>query len=235
MPSSYKILSGSSLKLLALFSMLVDHSAVFLLNNFAWARETLFSLAGHDFSIVVLMRMFGRISFPLFAFLIVEGFIHTHDRKKYGQNLLLFALLSEIPYNLAVSGSFFCSGQNVIFTLLMGFLGLCAIEKFRTDIRDLSVSLLGLMVASYLFQADYGCFGYGFIILLYLLRERKLLQAVVGCCVLPSRLIGGLAFIPINLYNGERGFIKGAVGKYLCYAFYPVHLLVIYLVRLAVC
>lgn len=235
MPSSYKILSGSSLKLLALFSMLVDHCAAFLLKNFGWAKEPLFSLSGHDLSTVSLMRMFGRIAFPLFAFLIVEGFIHTRDRKTYGQNLLIFALLSEIPYNLAVSGSIFCTKQNVMFTLLIGFLGLCAIEKFRTDIKNLSISLLGLMVASYLFKADYGCFGYGFIILLYLLREQKLLQAVVGCCVLPSHLVGGLAFIPINLYNGERGFIKGVVGKYLCYAFYPVHLLVLYLVRLAIC
>lgn len=227
-----KVLSGSALKLLAFFSMLVDHIAAFILKDFESATKPLFSLANHDVSVVDLMRAFGSIAFPIFAFLIVEGFIHTHDRKKYGLNLLIFACISEVPFNLAVSNSLFCPGQNVMFTLLMGYLGLCAIEKYRSDIKYLSISLIGLLIASYLFQADYDCLGYGFIILIYLLRENKLIQAVTGCCVLPSHLLGGLAFIPINLYDGSRGFIKGPVGKYLCYSFYPVHLLVIYLIRM---
>lgn len=73
--------------------------------------------------------------------------------------------------------------------------------------------------------------GYGFILMLYVLRELRPVQAVVGACMLPSRWIAGLAFIPINLYNGRRGFIRGQVGKYLFYSFYPLHLLVIWLLQ----
>ena len=72
---------------------------------------------------------------------------------------------------------------------------------------------------------------YAFIPMLYLLRGNIVFQAIVGCGMLPSRWIGGSAFIPISMYNGKRGFIKGAVGKYFFYAIYPLHLLAIYLFK----
>ena len=80
-------------------------------------------------------------------------------------------------------------------------------------------------------KADYGLGGFAFILVMYLLREEKILQAVVGTCIESGGWAAGLAFIPINLYNGKRGFIRGKVMKYAFYAAYPVHIMIIYLIR----
>lgn len=225
----WKILSGSALKLLAIVSMLVDHLAAFLWYDEPWCTDAWFSIGHREMSAYALMRMFGRIAFPLFAFLIVEGFQHTRNRKRYGIQLLIFALISELPWNLVHGGQFFYRGQNVLFTLLLGYLGLCALERFRDDKKKLLASMLGLLVVSIVLRADYGCSGYGFILLLYVLRNQQLVRAIIGCCVLGSRWVAGTAFIPIALYNGKRGFVRGPVGKYFFYLFYPLHLLIIYL------
>lgn len=226
----WKWMSGSGLKLLAVVSMLVDHLAFFLWRNDSWAMTHLFNIGHRWITPYFLMRCFGRLAFPLFAFLIVEGFVYTRSRKRYGLNLGIFALISEIPWNLVYNGSWHFIGQNVIFTLLFGFLGLCAIEYYKEDIRKMAIALLGLLAVTIVFRADYGCIGYGFILLLYILRDNLLIKAVIGSCVLPQRWIAGAAFIPISMYNGKRGFIKGTFGKYCFYAFYPVHLLMIYLI-----
>ena len=179
----------------------------------------------------LIMHTIGRTAFPIFAFLITEGFTHTHDRKKYGLNLLIFALISEIPWNLARSGDFFYHRQNVFFTLFLGYLGICAIEYFKTNRKHMGGTLLLLFCSSLLLKADYGAFGFGFIILLYLLKSNKILMAVIGSCVLPSRWIGGMAFIPILMYNGKRGFAKSKWTKYAFYIFYPLHLMILFICR----
>ena len=227
----WAILSGSSLKVLAMVTMLIDHLAAFYWRFDPHFFEPLFTIGHKHITLYFLLRGVGRLAFPIFCFLIVEGFVHTHDRMKYGRNLLLFAFLSEIPWNLVHSGTWHYGGQNVMFTLFLGFLGLCAIEYFRNDVRRMAFSLIGLLVISVLLRADYGCSGYGFILLLYVLRNNRLLQAVIGSCVLGGRWIAGLAFIPINMYNGQRGFIQGPIAKYIFYLFYPVHLFLIYLLQ----
>lgn len=225
------MLSGSWLKVLAMTSMLVDHLAAFYYCCDPQFLQPLFTVGHHLVTPYVLMRLVGRLAFPIFAFLIVEGFVHTRDRVKYGCNLLLFAFLSEIPWNLVHSGTWHYYSQNVMFTLFLGFLGLCVIEYYRDDIRRQAFVLIALFALSVLLRADYGCNGFGFILLLYVLRRNRLLQAVIGSCILGSRWMAAPAFIPINMYNGRRGFIQGSIGKYLFYLFYPVHLLLIYLLR----
>ena len=227
----WRFLSGSALKTLALITMVIDHLAHFYWKDAIWIHQSLLSVGHREITPYFLMRACGRIAFPLFAFLLVEGFIHTRNRFKYGRNLLIFALISEIPWNLVNSGIWHYTSQNVFFTLFLGYLGLCAIVRFKGDNKRLLCSLLGLLAASVLFRADYGCSGFGFILLLYVLRDNKILQAIIGSCVLSSRWIAGLAFIPINMYNGERGFVKGAVAKYFFYVFYPAHLLILYFLR----
>lgn len=209
--------------------MLIDHMATFLPGDFMDMKETLFMIGNKAISLRMLMHYIGRTAFPLFAFLITEGFTHTHDRKKYGINLFIFALISEIPWNLAHTGHLFYARQNVFFTLLLGYLGLCALEYYKDDYRKKIITLACLLGVSLVLRADYTCFGFGFIILLYLLDRR--MMAILGCCMLPSRWIGGLAFVPILMYNGERGFAKAKWIKYAFYIFYPLHLLVLYLVR----
>ncbi len=226
---TYRILSGSSLKVLAMLTMLADHLAAFYLCYYPQFMQPLFTIGHKQVSLFFIMRFIGRMAFPIFAFLLVEGFLHTRNRHHYGLSLFVFALLSEIPWNLVHTGTWHCPSQNVLFTLLLGFLGLCAIEYYRTDLRRMAVVLILLLAVSVLLRSDYGCSGYGFILLLYVLRSQRLLQAVIGSCFLGSRWMAGLAFIPINMYNGKRGFIQGNIAKYIFYVFYPLHLLIIYL------
>lgn len=95
--SNIQFITGSHLKLLAILFMTIDHVSAFLLGGGAWIHNTLFTLADHKISTYFLLRCIGRLAFPIFAFLIVEGFKHTRNRFKYGRNLFLFACLSEIP------------------------------------------------------------------------------------------------------------------------------------------
>ena len=225
-----KILSGSWLKVLAMVSMAIDHTTYWLLRGNADFMEPLFMVGSKHISYYFLMRSIGRLAFPLFAFLIVEGFVHTRDRRKYGRNLFLFAVISEVPWALLHHGVHL-SGHNVIFTLLAGFLGLCVIERYRVQPARLASILLGMVAVLIVLRPDYGGAGFAFIILLYTLRRHLLLQVIVGSFMLPAKWIAGLAFIPIALYNGQRGFIQGQYAKYLFYAFYPLHLLLIYVIQ----
>ena len=227
----WHILDGSCIKLLAIILMTVDHTAGLLFWHNPSFHTPLLTHGTHPITAYALMRPLGRLAGPICAFLHVEGYRHTHNRVKYGRNLFLFALISEIPWNIAHSGTLLYPVQNVFFTLFLGYLGICALEHFKKRPTRMAVSLISLLVVSILLRADYGCIGYGFILALYALRNNTVLQAVVGCCILPSRWIAGLAFIPLSMYNGKRGFVKGLFAKYFFYVYYPLHLLVIYLIR----
>lgn len=224
LPDSAKILSGSALKLIAVITMLIDHLGRHILDK----NIVLFSIGPHHLMLTSLMRFVGRMAFPIFAFLIVEGFIHTHSRLKYGVNLFVFALISEIPWDLLHSGTWFAlRSQNVFFTLFLGFLGLCAIEYLQQ--RPLLQICLLIVAAAFAFviKSDYAAVGVAFIILLYALKDnepaRPLTSFLLG---IPWMVL--LAFVPISMYNGTRGFVRGRVLKYAFYAFYPVHMLVLY-------
>ncbi len=225
----YKILTGSALKLIAIVSMSIDHTAAYLTSCQDIFDMPVFTFHGNEVTWFFLMRCVGRLSFPLFAFLIVEGFIHTRNRRRYGWNLFICALISEIPWALLHNG-FHILSHNVIFTLLWGYLGLCAIERWRNDRRRLGFLLVGMLGLAFIFRPDYNGSGFAFIVMLYTLRRHPALQTVLGCCMLNFKWIAGLAFIPINMYNGRRGFICGQVGKYLFYAFYPAHLFVFWMI-----
>ncbi|MBO4359857.1 MAG: TraX protein [Eubacteriaceae bacterium] len=225
----FQILDGSMLKLIAVVTMLIDHTAVFLMQN---NTTVLLRVSGYTLTLYTLMRTIGRISFPIYAFLLAEGYLHTRDVRQYSLNLLLFAILSEIPWNLEHTGTYlYPSSQNVFFTLFLGLAGIWVMDRFRDDIRRQAPLLLGLLLMTFLIKSDYGCRGFAFILLMYLLRDSRLHRAVVGSCILSSTWKAGLAFIPISLYNGKRGFVKGDLLKYFFYAVYPLHMLVIYYIR----
>ena len=224
-PERARIFSGSGMKALALFAMLVDHSAICfspLLGKY------LFTLMGVRFTPYILMRGFGRIAFPIFCFLLGEGYRHTRDRKRYALSMLLFALLSEVPYNLFNVGALSYPHQNVFFTLLLGFLGIWALEHFRDRLWLGALATLGLFAVSVYLEADYGWTGFCFVLMMYFLGEQPLVQLFTGVILLPWRAGVALAYLPMNLYNGKRGFIRGPVLKYACYAFYPLHLLLLW-------
>ncbi len=220
-------LSGSVLKTLAVISMLIDHVAS------AFLRQTpiiLFTVRSDSVTLFGIMRSIGRLAFPLFSFLLVEGFLHTHSRPKYGLNLFLFALISEIPWDLEHTGMFVNhQSQNVFFTLFFGYLGLCILERYQSDWKKMLLLLSILLLITRYFFADYSVRGFAFILLLYVLREQKVIQAVIGASFFIDLSV--LAFIPINLYNGKRGFIHGNVLKYLFYTIYPAHMLLFYFIK----
>lgn len=223
-------ISGSALKLLAIVSMLLDHVGMFICRNSEVFHQAFFTIRGWEITPYFLMRAFGRLAFPIFAFLIVEGFVHTRNRFGYGRNLFVFALLSEIPWNLIHCGTWHCHSQNVFFTLFFGYLGLCCLSAWKTDKLKRELGLLALLAITFFFRADYGYRGFAFILMLHALRNQLLLKSMIGCCMLPGAWIPSIAFIPISLYDGSRGFIRGTVWKYLFYAFYPLHLMVLYLI-----
>lgn len=228
LPRRFRPLSGSVLKLLALFAMLVDHSA------FRFSPllvQKLFVFRGLVFTPYILLRGFGRIAFPLFCFLLAEGYRHTRSRERYALSLLLFALLSELPYNLFHVGGFSYPHQNVFFTLFLGFLGIWALDRYRKEPWKASLLVLLLFGASVLAKADYGWSGFLFILLTWLFSEQPLMQCFAGIILLPWRAGVALAYVPMSFYSGERGFIRGKAVKYACYVFYPAHLLVLWLLH----
>lgn len=183
------------------------------------------------------LRTVGRIAFPIFCFLLVEGFLHTKDWKKYAARLLAFALISEVPFDMAVFGAWFNPEyQNVFFTLFVGLLVLEGYRRFESSqIKQILVMLAGC-VAAFLLRCDYNVFGIVLIVILYLFRNNRKYRTLAGglMAALESSscfCAAALAFIPIHLYNGTRGKLRL---KYLFYWFYPVHLLILYAIRIVV-
>jgi hypothetical protein len=125
-----KIISGSTLKIIAIITMLIDHTAAILITN--------------DSFLSITMRSIGRIAFPIFVFLLIEGAIHTHSKLKYAIRLSLFAILSEIPFDLAFHKKFFFFGyQNVFFTLAIGMFMIIGFDLIST--RTISKILLNIL------------------------------------------------------------------------------------------
>lgn len=230
---NYRVLSGSMLKVIATISMFVDHTAFILMSR---KTTPLFRIADIDVSVYYIMRAVGRLAFPIFVFLLVEGFIHTSSRKRYAIRLFVFALIAEVPWNLEHAGIlFYPASQSVFVTLFFDLLGLCALEHLQNDKENRvkwAGALVGVFVALALARSDYGAKSLAVVLTIYLLRQQPVAQAVVSSSALGDPLFCSLAFIPINMYNGERGFIKGRVLQLLFYAIYPVHMYILYRLRI---
>ena len=145
LPEKFRILSGSVLKLIAIILMLIDHTGLMILYNYPATTATLFHFGGIDYSWYRIFRDIGRAAFPIFCFLLVEGFLHTHDRKKYGLNLLVFACISEIPWNFMFTNTWRYEKQNVFFTLFLGYLAFCALEYFWDNQKMQFLYLISLL------------------------------------------------------------------------------------------
>ena len=210
-------LSGTALKWVAAGSMLADHVGAVLV------REE---------NLLFWCRLIGRLAMPLFVFLLVEGFCHTRDVRRYGGRLLLFALASEIPFDLAFHGRLLeWSGQNVFFTLFLGLCMLALIQKYqgRTGAQAAIVLFFGLLAMAT--RCDYDVYGIIMILLCYRMKcggSRLLCVYGLFCGLLSLSFFGSgaLAAVLIGFYNGRRGALKGGLGFSL---FYPLHLLALHL------
>lgn len=217
---------GEDLKLWAMWSMLIDHAGAVLIEN-----TSLYQITGFRM-LAVACRLIGRISFPLICFLLIEGFCHTEDRRKYLMRMGCFALISEIPFDLAFFGKLDLQRQNVFFTLFTGILLLYALEKAETLehsplIRSfmMAAAILAGCAAATAGRFDYSYMGILLIAALYLFRKDRKKQCIAGAVLSLYELTAALAFILVGKYNGEKG--DGQLPRNWFYIFYPLHLLVL--------
>lgn len=217
---------GEDLKLWAMWSMLIDHAGAVLIEN-----TSLYQITGFRM-LAVACRLIGRISFPLICFLLIEGFCHTEDRRKYLMRMGCFALISEIPFDLAFFGKLDLQRQNVFFTLFTGILLLYALEKAETLehsplIRSfmMAAAILAGCAAATAGRFDYSYMGILLIAALHLFRKDRKKQCIAGAVLSLYELTAALAFILVGKYNGEKG--DGRLPRNWFYIFYPLHLLVL--------
>ena len=180
------------------------------------------------------MRYVGRLAFPIYAFLLVEGFFHTKNVKKYMGRLFLFAWISEIPYDMVRYHTVvYKDDQNIFFTLLLALVCMYALQTLQERLWLAGIVLVTVgLLTHYVIKPDYGIGGIVMILCFYLFRMQKTEQflsvaAINLCCYGKIQRAGALALIPIWFYNGT----KGPSAKYFFYLFYPVHFLVLYLIR----
>lgn len=223
----FPLLSGSALKIIAVVSMVIDHCAYYLMDGNTMAYDV--------------MRCFGRIAFPVFAFLVAEGFAHTRNRMRYFISLLLFAAVSEVPWYLLNGAD---GTHNVMFTLALEVSALAVFERLREHrILCCFFILLTAWLATWL-GTDYEWRGVLLIVVSYLfgiIRNmntpiilRRMMQLLFAFpLMMHYGIIGALlACAVVFLYDGTRGFIHGNVAKYGFYAFYPIHLITILIINM---
>lgn len=237
-----KGLSSFWLHIIAMTFMLCDHM---------WA--TLFPWLGW-------LTCIGRIAFPIFAFMIVEGYFYTKNIKKYLLRLLIFALISEMPFNLIYGSHIsYPYHQNVLWTFLIGLLLICGIDKVKKKGKlwlTIPVSLLAIVfgfLVGMISSVDFYGFGILMMFTFYFFRGRKwwcYAGQLIFMYYINVEMMGGLcyiihvfgqeievvqqgfamlALIPIWLYRGKQGYHEKWF-QYACYWFYPVHLLLLYLI-----
>ena len=258
--------SGYHLKMIALITMLIDHIAAVVIwriykASFALTASIQLSdyigdkmivwVSDHQelvYTVYENMRLIGRMAFPIYCFLLVEGFLHTSNVKKYGLRLLLFAFISEIPFDLALTGKIWdTSYSNVFFTLVIALVAMWAFtyvelfaefwEEKQWDLLlgKLVIIMAGVFIvalcggfAEIVLKTDYGFAGIIAILSMYMFRNTRNFAFTVGVMALvvfssSTEFVALLMLIPLMKYDGTRG--KSL--KYVFYAFYPAHLLVL--------
>ena len=232
-----------SLHIMAMLFMLCDH---------LWGTV----VSGNDW-----LTCIGRLAFPIFAFMIVEGYFRTKNLRKYICRLLVFAVLSEIPFNLAMgSRVFYPIHQNVLWSFLIS-LGLIHWNeriKSKKLWKRIAVGCLSVIigyVVGLLTMVDFYHAGILTVLVFYFFRQRKwwsYIAQFICLWYINVEMLGGysyeialgadtyflsrqgfalLALIPIWLYRGKQGYHSKAL-QYACYAFYPVHLLILGIMKL---
>ena len=225
-------MTGFVLKIIAVITMVLDHVR--------------YAIPVTDCFIT---KYGGRLSFPIFAFLITEGLIHTKSRKKYFMRMLIFACISQIPFMLFRTLILDKFMLNIMFTFLFAIVGIVILEYFQ-DREELSsfykfliavATLFTILLAGNKIPVDYSWFGILTVWLFYFLRDKKLLRTVSYIILVVlyyiSRYIPNIELINmwtvfftalpgiiILFYNGK----EGKKLKYFFYLFYPIHMLILY-------
>ena len=223
-------LSSFSLRLLALVSMVLDHAGLAL------------------FPSMTVFRCVGRIAFPLYCFLLVQGFVHTRDIRAYSRRLLLSAILSEIPFDLLIFGRISSPAeQNVLFSLLFALMALACCDALQKSPVQAWIVSITLATSAMALRLSFGWLSVVLCLCFYYARENRLHQLLLSCGALLlytlSLLLSGVdkawvltslcapvALIPVALYTGKPGPRHPAI-SFAFYAAYPVHLLILFWLR----
>ena len=222
-------ITQEQLKLIAYASMLVDHIGYLFVPGYH-------------------LRAIGRLAFPIFCFLVAEGAHHTRSAGRYALRLGLWALITELPFDFFAYRGWNWRGQNVMFTLLLGFLAVQAIRKLPADWLKIAAVAAAALLAEVL-RTDYGSTGVWLVVLFYMGREHPhrwilylfgmallFLQMdspnvhILGPIYLPLQLFGTAAIVPILLYSGRKAIAAPWV-KWAFYLFYPVHMVLLRLLK----
>lgn len=219
-------LNGTWLKVIAFVSMVIDHFGVIVYPK----------LECFDVSVYQTFRFFGRMAFPIYCFLLVEGYMHTKSIIKYICRLLVFGLISEPIFDYVIFGDWFYKDyQNVYFTLYIGLLALVVLDFVNAKMSGIAKYGLGFFSVVFLSNLsvsssfDYGFKGVLFIVAFYLMKKSNRVVKAIFYILMCLLNIGMVLVLPLLcLYNGRPGKRQ----KYLFYALYPGHLIVLYSVKL---
>ena len=227
-------MSSFALHIIAMIFMLCDHMWATIL-DYEW------------------LTCIGRIAFPIFAFLLTEGYIHTSNINKYIKRMVIFAIITEIPFNLMVSASpIYPFHQNVLWTFVISLLTLKYLnfDNTKNIFKSILIIILAIIIAT-ITMCDYFGAGVMMVVGFYIFRKSKLLQLLMMIYVnmillqgysypidiagytyyFPQQGFAILSLIFIWLYNGKQGY-HAKWFKIFCYAFYPLHMLILYILTI---
>lgn len=230
--SKIRVFSGAQLKYIAFLSMLVDHVNKALM--YPLLTENGFLRYVSD-----VFDILGRVAFPLFMFFLVEGFFKTGNRFKYLLNLIVFGIISEIPFDLFQSAVLFQpNSNNVMFTLALALVMIWVIDELKVPKSYIIPPVLWFPVSiiivitvcllSMIWGLDYEYHGILIAYFFYIFRNNPILSIIGGYLSIFKTPWALLGFGLTLTYNGKRG----KQNKILNYLFYPVHLLILGLLRL---
>lgn len=223
-------LSSFSLRLFALLCMCADHAGLAL------------------FPSIGAFRCVGRLAFPVYCFLLVQGYAHTRDVRAYGRRLLLLALVSEIPFDLLIFGRIASPmEQNVVFSLLFGLVAIQCMDALHDKPVYAGLSAAALCMGAMLCRVSYGWLGVALCLCIHSLYDRRLRMAagIAGILLIYSLslLLSGvtlswvlvsfcalLSLIPILCYSGKRG-PRVPLLTFAFYAAYPLHIAALLIIR----
>lgn len=224
--------TGSDLKIIACITMLLDHiAAIYIFKDGVFVDN----ISGGILLLGVIFRIAGRLSFTIFCYLMIEGYIHTHNKLKYCLRLFIAALISIVPFSLCFFSELInFSYQNTIFTLFIGLITISLIDyfsKFENNKYLFQIcTVLFFATLSQILHFDYGFFGIIYIYSLYIFKNNRKTQFIVSSIPLFfsgfGQIIGSAAYFFISKYNGDQGIKM----KYIFYSFYPAHLFAIYII-----
>ncbi len=216
-------IDGRTLKIIALVTMLIDHTGAALFPQLSW------------------MRLVGRMAFPIYCFLLVEGAFYTRNIRRYLVQMFVFAAISEVPFDLALMNGRlpYMKHQNVFFTLAIGVLMIWICRTIRERMTEPAATVLAILVfcgaciLAEVLEVDYHAKGILMIGAFYFFRQQPYMKYFAVVMILfymgGKEPAAALTLLLIDMYNGKRGSQPTAL-KYAFYVIYPLHLTILYLI-----